>query len=171
MTKPTPDLPILDGDAITKIEARASAASAGPWKVYKTPFTLTELGRQQGFKEDRKSVVNAIGQTWDHPQLKGPMAIVTTTHGPYYDPQHAVKIEDDDADFIAHAREDVPALCHDWRVLRAALSKADEIVIEAIQVKADLQSQLEQVTKERDTARELVTRLTIEKQKLEKQLK
>lgn len=35
----------------------------------------------------------------------------------------------------------------------------------------NLQSQLEQVTKERDTAREFVTRLTIEKQKLEQQLK
>lgn len=81
----------------------ARAASRGPWKVYKTPFTLTELGRTQGFKEDRKAVVNAIGQTWDHPQLKGPLPIVTTQHGPYYEPQHAVKIEDADAEYIALA--------------------------------------------------------------------
>jgi hypothetical protein len=91
----------LNESELKKLLQLAEKATPGPWKVYKTPYTLTELGRAQGFKEDRKSVVNAIGQAWDHPQLKGPLPIVTTTHGPYYDPQHAVKIEDVDADHIA----------------------------------------------------------------------
>jgi hypothetical protein len=93
-------MPLKDETLLAMKEA-AAKATPGPWKVYKTPFTQTELGRAQGFKEERTSVVNAIGQAWDHPQLKAPLPIITTTHGPYYDPQHAVKIEDEDAEFIA----------------------------------------------------------------------
>lgn len=102
--------PAQSDERLRVIRERLKRATRGPWKVYKTRYTLTELGRKQGFKEDRVSVVNAIGTEWDHPQLKGPDAIVTTTHGPYYDPQHAVQIGNDDAEFIAHAREDIPYL-------------------------------------------------------------
>lgn len=79
--------------------------------------------------------------------------------------------------FCAEARTDIPALCHDWRVLRAKVERIksktawhrdgvgpdvpvlQERYDKLIAQRNDLQSQLEQVTKERDEEKRLRSEL------------
>ncbi|MGN7478991.1 hypothetical protein ACTHOQ_14170 [Solibacillus silvestris] len=72
------------------IKMRAKYATDGPWKVVKSE----EFGMQ-------------IGTAWEHGQLKAGVPIVTTEHGI---DGVTVYINKDNAEFIANAREDVPAL-------------------------------------------------------------
>ena len=94
MTNPTPDIPILDDDAVAEIAARANAATPGPW-VYMTDEAFGGEIRAAGFGEGDNDKFEHVADT------------------PKYDDRP------DDMDFIAHARTDVPALCATVRVLRA----------------------------------------------------
>lgn len=86
----------LDLDAI---KARADAASKGPW------ISATDTGRKNG--------VSLIGATAD----RGTGKAIAVLAAPDVR-QRAV-----DADFVAHARDDVPALVAEVGRLRAALKR------------------------------------------------
>lgn len=91
----------LDG-----IKERAERATGGSWEVVKS---------------DDKGV--QIGTTWAHPQLKAAVPVVTTAKSLK---GVTTYIEDDDARFIAHARQDVPALIVEVERLRDKNSRLED---------------------------------------------
>lgn len=99
----------LDVDAI---QERVAAATNGPWKA-----KATASGRCDGIVPDYH---NHEGDDCYADDERGPCPsteeIVTTDAG-YYGPKWA------DAEFIAHAREDIPALLAEVTRLRAQLEK------------------------------------------------
>lgn len=80
------------------IKERVERATEGSWEV---------------MKSDDKGV--QIGTTWAHPQLKAAVPVVTTAKSLK---GVTTYIKDDDAEFIAHARQDVPALIAEVERLR-----------------------------------------------------
>jgi len=100
-----PVTPRLSESDVAKVVERAHRATEGPWR----------------YELDDNPDYSAFG-----------------THiavGPYGRDKHVVGTYSDwgdqaptpdDMDFIAHARADVPALAHEWRRLRAALSQIQE---------------------------------------------
>jgi hypothetical protein len=107
---PTPDRPPLDLDAI---RARADAATPGPW------MHATHTGRKDG--------VSLVGQISKRGTGQA-VAVLADSD---------VRQRAKDAEFVAHAREDVPALVAEVERLRAANAHlirnaeilADEIVL------------------------------------------
>lgn len=94
----------LTDEEIEEIKARAEAATPGPWRRQK----------QRGYTDDYILT--------DHPDHQ------TKPHGNYigevgYAAGHAVQNFEADADFIAHARTDIPALLS---ALEAEKKRADE---------------------------------------------
>lgn len=83
------------------IKERVENTTKGPWKVVKSE----ESGVQ-------------IGTTWEHGQLKAGVPVVTTAHGVG---GTTIYINQNNAEFIAHAREDVPALIAEVERLRETL--------------------------------------------------
>lgn len=88
------------------IKERVVKATIGPWKVFKS---------QEGTQ---------IGTAYDHPQIKGPVQIVSGAikiNG--HEAIHQVYISDDNADFIAHSREDISKLVAEVEQLQKELEK------------------------------------------------
>lgn len=88
----------MTDEELNAIEARAAAATPGPWWVY-------DDGRSAG-------VVNGDGSTYHRPYRA--MICGGDAHEGYFDGP--------DADFIAHARTDVPALVAEVRRLTQLLA-------------------------------------------------
>lgn len=91
----------MNAEQLQVIKERAKYATDGPWKVVKSE----DSGVQ-------------IGTAWEHGQLKAGVPIVTTGHGK---DGVTVYINHVNAEFIAHAREDIPALIAEVERLREAL--------------------------------------------------
>ena len=92
MNNSTTNTPILDDDAVAEIEARAQKATPGPWVYFGEPDDNVFWGEIRSAAED------------------GSFAHITDT--PELDER------DNDMEFIAHARQDIPALCATVRALR-----------------------------------------------------
>jgi len=100
-------------DPIPAIRQRVEKATPGPWEAthgggnrcdgISTLFHTHELHEK----------------CWDFPNCPGGREIVTTDGG-YYGPNWA------DAEFIAHAREDIPALLAAWDTQQTALRRLVE---------------------------------------------
>lgn len=132
MTKSTTDIPILDDGAVAEIETRYQKATLGPW--------------EQRFAGNVGYTVWATAMS-----RTGSMQIAAFGHAEGFDR--------DNAEFTAHAREDIPALCATVRVMRKSFeiseaNRADDARVHR-EIRRDLQSQLEQVTKERDEEKRL----------------
>ena len=97
----------MTAEQLQAIKERAEYATDGPWKVVKSE----ESGVQ-------------IGTTWEHGQLKVGVPVVTTAHGVG---GTTIYINQNNAEFIAHAREDVPALIAEVEWLREAIDRKNEI--------------------------------------------
>lgn len=80
----------MNAEQLQAIKERAQYATEGPWQVVESE----ESGVQ-------------IGTTWEHGQLKSCVPVVTTACGVG---NTTVYINHVDAEFIAHARQDVPSL-------------------------------------------------------------
>lgn len=90
-------------ERLNAIKERVAKATLGPWKVVKSE----ETGVQ-------------IGTTWESGQLKNCVPVVTTAHGVEF---VTIYINDNNSNFIAHARDDVPALVAEVERLRQALTE------------------------------------------------
>lgn len=91
--------PALDASDLAAIQARADAATLGPW--------------QWAWDDDASP---PLGQTYGVTDLGNhPVAVTSTSRD-----GHA------DADFIAHARTDIPALLAEVAELRAANERAEK---------------------------------------------
>ena len=73
-----------------EIKKRFNATTYGPWKIYEN---------EEG---------TCIGAAEDHPQLKSPAPVVSMAHS---SEGKKIHISKDNADFIAHSKEDV-----DWLI-------------------------------------------------------
>lgn len=101
---------MLSKEELDVIKERALIATAGPWEVFKDMHTKGE--RQ-------------IGTAWAHPQAKGPVSVVTiATSVIGREAKYFVYMQDDDANFIAHARQDVPELIAEVERLQRFEQKA-----------------------------------------------
>ena len=97
-----------DGDVVDKIQARADKATAGPWfREYSDVVTARPDPRdvEEGYEDARNSRV-----------VRG------APHLPKKDRQGIA-----DAEFIAHARTDIPALLAMVREQRAAIERVREL--------------------------------------------
>lgn len=90
------------------IKNREILATQGPWKIVKSE----ETGVQ-------------IGTTWEHGQLEDCVPVVTTAHGVS---GTTIYINDNNAEFIAHARQDVPALIAEIERLQNELAKTQRLL-------------------------------------------
>ena len=80
----------MNEQRLQEIKQRAEKATSGPWKVY------------------QDAISTSIGTEFIHPQLNGPMPVITDAY--HVGGAINIYIDDADAEFIAHARQDVPAL-------------------------------------------------------------
>lgn len=95
------------------IEARTNAAPSSPWKIYEQPIT---------YHTGKTGVSQMIGQAWDHPQLKAPAPVVGLMYHVDFEtkqPVTTIFFDKGTAEFIANAREDIPALIARVRELEA----------------------------------------------------
>ena len=104
---------MIDWERVKEIEGRAEKAKPGPW--------TWELN---GFSDDPKEL--QVDHGWSHqgPDLVSAgdaQVIVAASWGHDAD---GLSIDRADAEFIAHAREDVPWLCERLRELARALSRS-----------------------------------------------
>lgn len=86
---------LLDQQAVEEIEARASAATPGPWAVWDS-CSWRRIGTVEPYADG--NVICPITQNDGHPDLLA---------------------KREDLEFVAHAREDIPALCATVKHLRA----------------------------------------------------
>jgi hypothetical protein len=92
----------LTNEQLREMEERCKKATPGGWKI---------------FKDEHET---RIGTNWIHGQLKSYAPVVTTTVS--VKRGTCVYIKDADAEFIAHAREDMPILIAEVIALRNELS-------------------------------------------------
>lgn len=117
---------ILDLDAI---EARATAATPGPW----APYDLADAtyGPEDGtgwwwvWQESRLPYFGGVLKLEDEGEPGGAIGEASI------DDNRSGAQERSDAEFIAHAREDVPALVAELREVRAKLAAVRAIHVDA----------------------------------------
>lgn len=111
-------------DELDAIEARANAATPGPWGFERVD-TQTK-GMAETTHQHVYSGTTGVADTWHTTPL------VIEGFGPlsgYLPPRHG-KVED--AEFIAHARADVPALVAEVRRLLGLVAEVDGLIDEAL---------------------------------------
>lgn len=91
---------------LEEIKQRESKATKGEWKIYNEDFG------------------KAIGTVEHHPQLQAPTPIVTLGLGKG---GHKIHINENNADFIAHARQDIPDLIAEVENLKERLKIEEEL--------------------------------------------
>ena len=91
----------MNEQRLQEIKERAEKATPGPWKVY------------------QDAISTSIGTEFIHPQLNGPMPVITDAY--HVGGAINIYIDDADAEFIAHARQDVPALIAEIERLRSVI--------------------------------------------------
>lgn len=114
---------------IAAIKARADKATAGGWIVIETTHPYKFTPSRPEFKGEGFHVERRIATAWDHPQLKDKYPLVNIATGigtPESGAVHMCSIEADDADFIAHARTDIPALIAALEASKSARVKAEQ---------------------------------------------
>lgn len=101
------ETPILDESAVSEIEARANAATEGPWAVWDS-CSWRRIGTKEPFADG--NVICPITQNDEHPDLLA---------------------KREDLEFVAHARADIPALCATVKHLRAEVEELSERLIKS----------------------------------------
>lgn len=137
------DAHLLPDEAhLGKLEANATR---GEWKHEEYRYPLNEKGREhyiKGGNEPRDTVVHMVQTAWNHPQLQGPVPITGVAEhvrpdffdtAPKMLSGHMMSphVREDDAAFIATARNLVPVLLDRLATLRTA-ADADRRATEAL---------------------------------------
>jgi len=108
----------MTDEQIAEAEARANAATPGPWREVPDPYNASK-GWRGIFGADRKAVVR-------------PDSFDFTRGGEHWT-ESGVWMSDDDAAFIAAARTDVPTLAAEVKRLQAALADRDDLLAHGTQ--------------------------------------
>lgn len=101
----------LDTARLDEIEARANAATPGPWR------SMREGNQRYG---DSEQFFCGASRVDGLPRAYNTQYVIPAIHL-----EHVSRFKDEDADFIAHARDDVPALIAEVRRLRSAEQSED----------------------------------------------
>ena len=116
----------MTDDELREIEARAAAATKGPWfynsynQVQSSPFC-------QAYNEFEEKVVAERGEDHlDDKDLEKDWPVPRVCSVPPVSGDTAIGRHAADAEFIAHARTDAPALIAEVRMLRALLTDTVE---------------------------------------------
>ena len=97
------------------IEERAAKATPGPWRSMRDGNQYIETRYLPTAKCVGASRIQELPRPWN------PHAAIA--FGQTAESHEVSRFLDSDADFIAHARTDIPALCQEVRELRLALVK------------------------------------------------
>jgi hypothetical protein len=97
-------------EQIADLRRLEKAATPGPWQYLKREMPLSELGKTKPSMGKHPLYEHWLITSWDHPQMKGPLPIVTISTGPYHEPQHSLTMHGVDGDFLAAFRNAAPAL-------------------------------------------------------------
>ena len=119
----------LTAAELQEIRERESKATKGPWQVHSETLPLSPLGVEK-LRKTGLVVERTIHTTWNHGQLKGPAPVVSTSCGPYHEPNISVSISEADATFLAAARTDIPRLLATIDHLAAVIHEACEDIRE-----------------------------------------
>lgn len=114
---------------IAEIERRMSRATPGPWIVGARANPLNDLGLSM-FPDDirGREPERWIITGWDHGQLQAPVPITGLASSCYFDRETTICIEANDAEFIAHARDDVPFLLAELASREARIGELEKEV-------------------------------------------
>ena len=114
---------------IAAIKARADKAAAGVWVVLERQHSYRFKPSKPEYKGEGFHTETLIITAYNDPQAKAPYTIIGQSRGIGVDGSPwitFVKIEPNDADFIAHARTDIPALIAVIEASEAARVKAEQ---------------------------------------------
>jgi hypothetical protein len=117
----------LTPERLAELRRLEKAATKGPWQYLKREMPLSELGKTNPSMGKHPLYEHWLITSWAHPQMKGPLPIVTISTGPYHEPQHSLTMHGVDGDFLAAFRNAAPALldaAEDRDRLREALRHA-----------------------------------------------
>jgi hypothetical protein len=104
-------------ERLQEIQDRVQKASPGPWKVQEKIY---EDGKE--YLAERRIVTD-----YKHPQLKDVVGIITLGIC-IYEPHYRVFIDKENAEFIAHAREDIPFLLNLVREQQKEIDRLQRLV-------------------------------------------
>jgi hypothetical protein len=104
-------------ERIAEIEARCAAATAGPWELAPQPHVLPAYGDKPDYPWNEWWIRSG----WEHPQVKGKFFILCQGQG--HDGP-VVGIREEDAAFIAHARQDLEDLLNAYKERGEELERA-----------------------------------------------
>ncbi len=112
---------MIDDADLAAIEARAEAATPGPWMTRDQPISWNTIGLETFKDRDPAELEpeHVVMTTWLHGQLRSEVVIFCVAVSPFFDRTYHVHIRPEDAAFIAHSRADVPALVAEVRRLKA----------------------------------------------------
>jgi hypothetical protein len=110
----------LTDDELAEMERRAGAATPGDWLHEIETNPRNESGMEYGLKNDTRYSV--VVTSWVHGQAKDRLLILGTSHSPFFERPVTPYISPEDAEFIAHARTDIPKLIAEVRRLKEILT-------------------------------------------------
>lgn len=115
----------LSPERLAAIRKRADAATGGPWKCLSPLQAIVLAGLRQDGTPDKDGATDTIGLMVG--PTSGATCVVSITALAEYPDRDDVKNDPlwVDADFIAHARTDIPDLLADLTAARAALIAID----------------------------------------------
>lgn len=106
---------------LAAIQARERAATRGPWTV-QSEVAVPNARGQEVFPNGMALTNRWIVTSWIHPQSRAQYPITSVGYSPFSVNACASHIDPANAEFMASARQDVPALLAEVRRLRAALA-------------------------------------------------
>lgn len=143
-------------EELDAIEARAKAATPGPWRVEEHALDLTDAGLAHSMPPTSNREVRT---SWVHGQAKDTFLITPVWVSPFYSPSAHVRMSAHDATFVATARTDVPALVAEVRRLRSLGSVSETLAEDGNAMLGRAIGHAETFQRERDEARAEVRRL------------
>ena len=143
-------------EELDAIEARAKAATPGPWRVKEHALDLTDAGLAHSMPPTSNREVRT---SWVHGQAKDTFPITPVWVSPFYSPSAHVRMSAHDATFVATARTDVPALVAEVRRLRSLGSVSETLAEDGNAMLGRAIGHAETFQRERDEARAEVRRL------------
>jgi hypothetical protein len=135
---------MLTDNELAAIRARAMAPTLtfGPWVASYRQLILNAAGEKafpQGFPAEMPVAARCatwIMTGWDHGQARAPIPIVWLASSSFFTESHFPHMEQADAEFIAHARADIPALLATIDALRETIANletdAEERIMEEV---------------------------------------
>lgn len=116
----------MDDKRIAEIRARVEAATPGPWEMQTRQTNWNTLGLETFVGRpiaDNLSLEHQVVTSWEHGQVKDKVVIFGISVSPYREHTHMIHVRPEDADFVAHSRQDIPDLLAALDAARADVAR------------------------------------------------